>query len=55
MHTIHDSYTVYLFPKGIKRLSRNLSGYELNKLTLEYGTPIKTICSYEDVVKEDIK
>ena len=50
-----DYYIVYLFPKGVKRLALGLSAYELNKLTLKYGTPTKTTYSYNEVIKEGIK
>lgn len=55
MYMFHDYYTVYCFPKGVKRLAMNLSGLELKQLTLKYGTPIKVTYSYEEVVKENIK
>lgn len=48
----HDFYTVYLFPKGPKRLGMCLSGYELNKLTRRYGKPTKVTYSYERVQEE---
>ena len=49
MHKIFDSYIVYVFPDGYKRLGLNCSWYELKQLTLKHGTPIKTIESYEQV------
>lgn len=48
----YDFYTVYLFPKGPKRLGMCLSGYELNKLTRRYGKPTKVTYSYERVQEE---
>lgn len=48
----YDFYTVYLFPKGPKRLGMCTSAYELNKLTRRYGKPTKVTYSYERVQEE---
>lgn len=50
-----DTYTVYVFPNGAKRLSWNLAALTLNRLTLQYGKPIKTEYSYERVIEEGIR
>jgi hypothetical protein len=50
-----DTYTVYVFPNGVKRLSLNMAGLTLKQLTLKYGTPIKTKYSYERVMEEGIR
>lgn len=48
IHTYY-SYTVYVFPNGVKRLSLNLCGLELLQLTLRYGQPVKTVETSEEV------
>lgn len=49
MTRTYDSYTVYLFPNGFKRLSLNLSGLELKQLILRYGQPVKIVETSEEV------
>lgn len=55
MHMTLDTYVVYVFPNGIKRLSWNMAALTLNRLILQYGKPIKTEYSYERVMEEGIK
>ena len=50
-----DTYTVYVFPNGVKRLSCNLAALTLKQLTQKYGKPIKTEYSYERVMEEGIR
>ena len=50
-----DTYGVYVFPNGIKRLSLNMAALTLRQLTLKYGKPIKTEYSYERVMQEGIQ
>lgn len=55
MHMTFDTYTVYVFPNGVKRLSMNLAALTLRQLTQKYGKPFKVTYSYERVMEEGIR
>lgn len=55
MWNIYDTYTVYVFPNGVKRLSWNLPALTLRQLTEKYGKPSKVTYSYEQVMEAGIR